>query len=231
MSPVRIFACLVASAAGLAIQNQAPVIATEVDLTCQLSQALPVSALALGDDDALEHSSQKVAEGPTSGSLAQKHAVLQGALADYKVKKQQFQLSTAKLMAAMETLLEVPSADAAALEKVASGKSGKDTLIVFYAPWCPHCQTFVLRDKQGNPTNAPLEVLRREFAAGKETKDVDVMRADVTKLGQGGLPKSFVVQGIPTVYFVNKNGEESKFDGNPHSGPGLKAFVAGLLSN
>jgi len=172
----------------------------------------------LASDESLEKSDDKVA------APDDKQKVLQEALADYKVKKQAFKLATAKLMAAMETLLETPSADTAMLEQAASGKLGKDSLVVFYAPWCPHCQTFVLHDQQGNPANAPLEVLRKDLAKADKTKDLNVVRADVTVVGKT-IPKDFVVQGIPTVYFVTKQGKEIQFSGNPHSSEALKAFV------
>merc|ERR1719333_1952484 len=117
-------------------------------------------------------------------------------------------------MTAMEALLKVPAADAPMLENVASGKLGKDSLVVFYAPWCPHCQSFVLHDQKGDPTNAPLEVLRRNFAKSAATKNVAVLRADVTRLGQSKVPKAFNVPAIPTVYFVGTQGKTIKFAGN-----------------
>jgi len=215
MSPLRIFACLAAAAHGLNIRGDAPAVATS--LTCPLD--LPVSNLALASDETLETTGDKVVDSPQD-----KQKVLQEALSDYKVKKQAYKLATAKLMAAMEALLAVPSADTAMLEKVATGKSGKDSLVVFYAPWCPHCQTFVLHDQQGNPANAPLEVLRKDLAKAEKTKDLDVIRADVTVVGKT-IPKDFAVQAIPTVYFVNKQGKEIQFNGNPHSEEALKAFI------
>merc|ERR1719502_2355011 len=108
----------------------------------------------------------------------------------------QYQLATAKLMSAMDALLEVPNAGAGDLQKLADGKFGKAALVVFYAPWCPHCQSFVLHDQKGDPLNAPLEVLHRELAKADDTKNVNVIRADVTKVGKQ-MPKDFAVQAIP----------------------------------
>jgi len=197
---------------------------------CELPTALPV-AFALSDDDVIERTNNtKQASNAGVPDEKAKREALQEAIVDYKQKKQQYQLATVKLMSAMEALLQVPSADNAALEKVAQAKAGKDTLVVFYAPWCPHCQSFVLHDKNGDPTNAPLEVFRRDLQADASTKNVEVVRADVTKLGND-IPAPFDVQAIPTVYFVNREGEESKFDGNPQNLADLKGFVSGLLSD
>jgi len=222
MAVFRVFVCLLASAASLKLQGDAPV--DLAHLTCQLPIALPVAALNLADDEVLDNA--VVVATPKGDALAQKHQVLQDAMVDYKQKKQAFQLATNNLMAAMETLLEVPSADASMLEQVAGGKSGKDALVAFYAPWCPHCQTFVLHDKQGNPTNAPLELLRKELATTPETKNVNVIRADVTRFPAGkGIPAVFAVASIPSVYFVSKDGKASKFAGNPGSSSQLKQFI------
>merc|ERR1719446_1518233 len=136
-----------------------------------------------------------------------------------------FQLAQAKLMTAMEALLEVPSADAAMLKNMAAGKFGKAALVVFYAPWCPHCQSFVLHDKKGDPVNAPLELLRKQFLKSDSTKNVAVMRADVTRLGQSNVPPEFKVPAIPTVYFVSEHGKPIKFVGNPHDSAALSNFV------
>merc|ERR1719162_1563338 len=81
------------------------------------------------------------------------------AVKDANKVKQELQEAQAELMKTMEGLLEVPAVDPLTLRKVANGALGLDALIVFYAPWCPHCQKFVLHDKEGDPRNAPYEVL------------------------------------------------------------------------
>merc|ERR1740138_1854683 len=116
------------------------------------------------------------------------------------------------------------------LAKAAAGTFGKDALVAFYAPWCPHCQTFVLHDKKGNPKNAPLENLRRDMAKDEKLKGVAVYRADVTTLGQNGIPSPLVVQGIPTMYFINAKGSATQFKGNPHDLSSIKMFANGLVS-
>jgi len=151
------------------------------------------------------------------------------AVKDARTKKQEFMLAQAKLMAAMEGLLEVPAADRLFLAKAANGASGKDSLIVFYAPWCPHCQKFVLHDAKGNPRNAPLEVLRRDMAKDSKTKNIVVARADTTKIGSV-IPSAFEVVGIPTMYFVSRLGQPVKFTGSSHDSTAVMAFVQRLAS-
>jgi len=208
------------SAAGLSLKtDSAPALAI-ADAPCQWPGALPVAALALADDVALDEASDPKAD----------MKVYQDALVDYKVKKQAFQLAQAKLMKSMEALLETPAADPSMLAKAVGGTFGKDALVAFYAPWCPHCQTFVLHDKKGNPKNAPLENLRRDMAKDEKLKGVAVYRADVTVLGQQGIPAKLVVQGIPTMYFINAKGEATQFKGNPHDAAKIKDFAQGLVS-
>jgi len=215
-----------ASAVSLRQAGDKPVEKIPVDLeSCPLDS--PVVALALSSDSALEETNGLAVGTPNE---AAKRKALMDALAEYKVKKQAMQVATNNLMAAMEALLVVPAADKALLANVADGKTGKDSLVVFYAPWCPHCQTFVLHDKQGNPSNAPLELLSQDLAKDSSTKDVAVMRADVTVLGQSGIPSKFAVQGIPSVYFANKAGKATQFAGNPHSTADLTAFVKKMLT-
>merc|ERR1719440_693813 len=205
MLSLRVFVCVVASAAGLSLRGDAPVEVKPADFTCPLTTAH--TSFVLADDEALDKAEPSTAD---------------------KQKKAAFQMAQSKLMTAMDALLEVPSVDVATLENVANGKTGKDTLVVFYAPWCPHCQTFVLHDGKGNPTKAPLEEFRRDLAEADATKNVNVMRADVTKTGQK-LPAAFPVQSIPSVYWVSKDGKESKYEGDPHSLVDLKKFVQGHL--
>jgi len=214
---------LVVSASSMSLRQAGdkPVDKIPVNLeSCPLDS--PVVALALSADYSLDETNGLAVGTPNE---AAKRKTLMDALAEYKVKKQAMQVATNNLMSAMEALLVVPAADKALLANVADGKTGKDSLIVFYAPWCPHCQTFVLHDKQGNPTNAPLELLSQDLAKDSSTKDVAVMRADVTTLGQSGIPSKFAVQGIPSVYFVNKAGKADAFAGNPHSTADLTVFV------
>merc|ERR1719359_653804 len=102
-------------------------------------------------------------------------------------------------MKAMDAMLQVPPKSGADIGEILQ-KKDKNAFVVFYAPWCPHCQRFVLHDGKGDPTKAPLEVFRRELAQDAATKDVKVVRFDVQR--DRNIPKDFEVQYIPTVYFV-----------------------------
>jgi len=146
------------------------------------------------------------------------------AVMDARHAKQEFAKAQAELMGAMEGLLEVPAADPLFLRKAANGANGHDSLIVFYAPWCPHCQTFVLHDKKGDPTNAPLEQLKKNWAYDAQMEKVHIMRADITKVGKV-LPAAFKLSGIPTAYFVSSMGEATKFVGDVHDTDALRNFV------
>jgi len=223
---------LAASAAALSLKND-PALPVHLiaDASCTWSGAAPVTALVLAEDISLDDE-QKTDPKTTTKKEAQagRMKVYQDALVVYKEKKKAFMLAQSKLMLSMEGLLETPAADPAVLAKAAGGTLGKDALVAFYAPWCPHCQTFVLHDKKGNPTNAPLENLRKDMAKDQKLKGVAVYRADVTKLGQQGIPAKLPVKGIPTMYFINAKGVPTQFAGNPHDTESIKAFANGLVS-
>jgi len=146
------------------------------------------------------------------------------AVKDARLAKQQFAKAQAELMGAMEGLLQVPAADSLYLKKAANGANGHDSLIVFYAPWCPHCQTMVLHDEKGDPTNAPLEQLQKKWAFDAQMENIHVMRADITKVGKE-LPAAFKVVGIPTAYFVSSLGEAKKFVGEAGNEAAMRQFV------
>jgi thiol-disulfide isomerase/thioredoxin len=144
------------------------------------------------------------------------------ALDVFKNVKQEYKDATEELTLSLDSLLKVPKASIARLEETLKG--GSDTLVVFYAPWCPHCQTFVLHDAKGNPLNAPLEVLRRDLAPA----NIQVLRADAEQLGIQNVPSKFDVQAYPTVFFVNQTGSEGRpirFSGNPHNTTHLFDFI------
>jgi thiol-disulfide isomerase/thioredoxin len=224
-------------ASGLVLRGDTP--ASPVDLKCPLDGA--TNPLYLIDDLVLQTGTD--AEPESSTPLQPMGKTLDGtnelpkdsdmtkyhqALKAFKAEQQHYKAAHAKLMGAMEVLLQVRRADAEYLEHAAEGKLGEDTLIVFYAPWCPHCQQFVLHDSKGNPLNAPLEVLRRDLASEDDTKDVIIARADTTEVAHADIPKKFHIPGIPSIYFVSKDGKATSFEGNPHNTKELKKFVADL---
>merc|ERR1719272_490365 len=130
----------------------------------------------------------------------------------YTTAQSAMKKSQDKLLKAMSNMLEVPAVDTKKVNTMVDAKK-KDMLVVFYAPWCPHCQTFVLHDGKGSPENAPLEVLNRQFQASGANKTLDVVRFDVAADREAGLPKGFEVQHIPTIYMAASDGTKTVFDG------------------
>jgi len=201
---------------------------------CRLSDTAPSSfplGFSLANDEVLNFvAANGTQQSPNATSeesaLVEKRETLKQAMNAYKSQKVKFQAAQTKLMAAMESLLEVPSIDQTVLQtlvqnqKVPSWSGKKGNLVVFYAPWCPHCQTFVLHDGNGNPEKAPLEEVRRLLLS----KGVGVARYDVQKNGQQ-IPVPFMVQAIPTIYFVNPSGKAVPFTGNPADVLKLRNFI------
>jgi len=92
-----------------------------------------------------------------------------------------------------------------------------DVFVVFYAPWCPHCQTFVLHDEEGNAENAPIEQLNKHLKNGVKVVKFDVDAHQV--------PAGFDVQYIPTMYFANKDAK-AKFDKDPMDFDAVEKFTS-----
>jgi thiol-disulfide isomerase/thioredoxin len=127
-----------------------------------------------------------------------------------------------RLMGAMEAMLEVPAVDSKALTSLMDKKE-KDLLVVFYAPWCPHCQTFVLHDGKGSPEDAPLEVFNRNVMASTANTTLSVVRYDVS--ADRNLPAGFDVKGIPAIYMAAADGKKTPFTGNRVDSATLVAFI------
>jgi len=153
-------------------------------------------------------------------SISEKQKHLKVAIKNFRVKAKAFNEAKAEVFSSMEALLEVPSVDGKDLERFAAEK--KSVLITFYAPWCPHCQTFVYHDGKGDPTKAGLEELRRDFI--ESNSSTHVVRFDVQK-HQKSLPKQYKLPGIPAVYLLKADGNVVQYQGNPHDSDGLKSFV------
>merc|ERR1719240_227283 len=122
----------------------------------------------------------------------------------------------------MTAMLDVPVVNGAALTSLMDKKE-KDLLVVFYAPWCPHCQRFVLHDEKGSPENAPLEVFNRDVKAQGADKTLSVLRFDTQE--SQDIPEGFEVKYIPTIYMAAADGTKSKFEGDPTKTESLIAFV------
>lgn len=99
---------------------------------------------------------------------------------------------------------QVPAVNAASLVQTLSETTG-DVIVVFYAPWCPHCQSFVLHDVAGNADNAPIEVLNNELIEAKGPKVVKF------NTDQSAPPAGYKVEFIPTIYLANQSGKRVKF--------------------
>ncbi|KAL8305349.1 hypothetical protein RB601_009589 [Gaeumannomyces tritici] len=79
-------------------------------------------------------------------------------------------------------------------------KSGKPTLVEFFAPWCGHCKTLA-------PT---YEELAQSFAGSKDKVQIAKVDADAEK----DLGKRFGVQGFPTLkWFDGKSDKPEEYNG------------------
>jgi len=95
-----------------------------------------------------------------------------------------------------------------------------DLLVVFYAPWCPHCQTYVMHDEHGNADKAPLELLAKELASHEGVK---VLKYDINEHKP---PVGFPLEHVPTIFMKSKNrAQPTEFQGDPHDLANLKQWV------
>merc|ERR1719161_2471676 len=132
--------------------------------------------------------------------------------------------SQGRLMNAMTAMPQVPSKTTTEVNSMVDAKK-KDMLIVFYAPWCPHCQTFVLHNGKGNPEEAPLEVFYKGVKAAGADKTLEVVRFDVSANREAGLPTGFEVQHIPTIYMAAADGKKTVFSGSHVDSATLVDFI------
>jgi len=144
------------------------------------------------------------------------------AMQEYAEAQKEMQSASSRLMNAMSAMLEVPNVDGAALASKVEKKE-KDLLVVFYAPWCPHCQSFVLHDQKGSPENAPLEVFNRDMKARGADKTLSVLRFDTQE--SQDVPEGFEVKYIPTIYMAAADEKKTKFEGDARKGEDLVAFI------
>jgi thiol-disulfide isomerase/thioredoxin len=145
-----------------------------------------------------------------------KMAKLQEAQGKLEAAAQSYKAAEAELNVAVNEMLVTPLVNNAQLtEHVA--KNDKDLLVVFYAPWCGHCKSFVLHDGTGDPSKAPLEKINKDLS----NDHFQVLRFDITA-GEG--PDDMPVEYIPTIYLAMKDGSRHKFNGNPAAPGALEQF-------
>jgi thiol-disulfide isomerase/thioredoxin len=87
-----------------------------------------------------------------------------------------------------------------------------DMLVAFYAPWCPHCKTFVTAE------HAPINALSESLAKVDGPK---VVKFDITDTSP---PAQLGVTAVPTIYLFKKTGEAILFEGNPHNAEEIMSF-------
>jgi thiol-disulfide isomerase/thioredoxin len=97
---------------------------------------------------------------------------------------------------------------------------GRALLVVFYAPWCPHCHDFVIK---GN-THAPIEMLNKELIRRKGPKVVKF------NIQQSPPPSQFPMEFIPTTYAVTASGAAVKYSGDPGNLEKLENFAVAQQS-
>jgi len=123
----------------------------------------------------------------------------------------------AKLHVLTRNVQQVDAVTAASLSEIIEKK--EDALVVFYAPWCPHCKNFVMADQHGNAKNAPLELLNKDLVASKGPK---VVKFDVSASQP---PNIFTVNYVPKIFMLKRSGELQAYKSDPHDLASLKAFA------
>jgi len=183
-------------------------------------------ALVLPDDKEVAKflADAEKAEDASKNPTADEKKEWKSAMEEYVKTQTEMKKSQDRLMNAMSAMLQVPAVTTAKLNTMVDAKA-KDTLVVFYAPWCPHCQTFVLHNGKGNPETAPLEVFNKNMKAAGADKTLDVVRFDTAANQEAGLPKGFEVQHIPTIYMAAADGTKTVFSGNQVDAQTLVDFI------
>lgn len=92
-----------------------------------------------------------------------------------------------------------------------------DVLVVFYAPWCPHCQQYVMHDEKGNAENAPIERLNKRLKSIVKVVKFDTNSHEV--------PAGYDVQYVPTMYLSSKHGK-MKYEADPMDFAAVEHFVS-----
>lgn len=184
------------------------------DLDAKAKKEANNSSVAKKDSDQAVELAKKAVNASTKAKNITEQADSIEAVA--KMESQQMFAVAAQLRkdAEEEKKQAVQAVDGASLTSLAA-KDG--VFVVFYAPWCPHCQTYVLHDEAGNAENAPIERLNKHLKNG-----VKVVKFDVDAHQP---PTGFDVKYIPTMYFANKD-VKVKYEADPMDFDAVEEFTS-----
>jgi len=197
-----------------------PSINDEAALSCPLDGPVMDFHLSFQAPDEKDIVAMKTEKSATPTD--EERAEMAAAMEEYKEAQEKMKAASNRMMVAMEAMLEVPVVNKAELTTMAE-KGDKDTLVVFYAPWCPHCQRYVLHDGKGNPEKAPLEMFNKEMKSRGASDTLSIVRWDIDK--DKDLPSQFKVQYIPTIYLAAADGTATQFKGNPTNFADMVDFI------
>ena len=76
-----------------------------------------------------------------------------------------------------------------------------------------------MHDQFGNPDHAPLEILNRQLIAAKGP---EVVKFSITG---SEVPPEFVVEYVPKIFRISRDGEKALYDGDPSNLVALKNFA------
>lgn len=106
-------------------------------------------------------------------------------------------------------------------------KKEEKVLVVFYAPWCPHCRDFVEQcPKTQEPEKAPLELFYQKMEKESKWNSIKIVKYDITKPENQPVPPAlnFNFQTIPSIFAAKKGETPVKYEAFDLSDASLQAF-------